>query len=123
MTDRINEIRQHAEEIQALQEAATESDEVVYDNDTGPDDGGYWEWWTSGSGKFDDKEGADFYHAARNSTLPAEAKWLCEEVERLRAADVLLRKVIALNNYSEMVRLLPELKAYLKRAADATGGE
>ena len=40
---------------------------VEYDNDTGPDDGGFWEWWTITDG--------NRVFEAKNSD---DAVWLCE---------------------------------------------
>lgn len=44
---------------------------IEYDNDTGPNDGGFWEWWTVTNGeksfKSDDK---------------GDAKWLAEVLNR-----------------------------------------
>jgi hypothetical protein len=44
---------------------------IEYDNDTGPNDGGFWEWWTVSDGahsfKCDSEE---------------DAKWLCDLLNR-----------------------------------------
>jgi hypothetical protein len=49
---------------------------IEYDNDTGPDDDGFWEWWTVTNGtrsfKCDDK---------------ADAKWLAELLNAQRPSD------------------------------------
>lgn len=39
--------------------------EISYENDTGPNDEGFWEWWEiEGLGKFSDKESAELVRAA-----------------------------------------------------------
>lgn len=37
--------------------------EITYDNDTGPGDEGYWEWWSVGGGRFDDEDDAKYAFA------------------------------------------------------------
>lgn len=45
--------------------------EVGYDNDTGPDDESFWEWWSAGTGKFSNEADAKFYALANPSSILA----------------------------------------------------
>lgn len=40
---------------------------VSYDNSTGPDDGGYWEWWTVAGIKFDTEASAKAFLEVLNA--------------------------------------------------------
>lgn len=50
-----------------LEAAAKAAWKIEYDNDTGNDDGGFWEWWTV-------TDGAKSF----KSDTEDDAKWLCD---------------------------------------------
>jgi hypothetical protein len=50
---------------------------VEYDNDTGPNDEGYWEWW-------DVSDGTTTFKAFTDES----AKWLCVLLNRQECTDV-----------------------------------
>lgn len=152
---RIDDIRQHAEEIQALQDAAspdwTAGLFLEISKVSDYDRRHIWSGSTmigSFESKFIDgdkqRANAILTVAARNSTLPADAKWLCKEVEKLK--NLLAKLAYAADGYSadqsratdprcglvqpvtvaeaELLNVaLKESWDYLKRAADAAGGD
>lgn len=48
---------------------------IDYGNDVGPDDGGFWEWWTVTDGT-----------RAFKADAEADAQWLCDLLNRGQAA-------------------------------------
>lgn len=65
--------------------------EVGYDNDTGPNDEGFWEWWIAGTGKFSNEADARFHALANPSTI-------LQLIARLEASE---RELHAIAYYTE----------------------